>query len=728
MRQGFQRQWQREAYGEANGGMGGVACGGPDGWQKHARRNARLESHLHGIRTAALRISMLVRIVAPLVVAVFAIGLLLQTAIAPTASAKAPFHQNASTKDASTKDTSTKSVVQPAGKPAVAAAASPDSRPNIVLVFADDLGVNDLGCYGRAEHRTPNLDRLASQGTRFSTAYTAQPICSPSRAALMTGKCPARLNLTNYLPGRPDAASQKVLQPRIEGYLPLEEVTIAELLRQAGYATGLFGKWHLGGPRHSPGQQGFDVIESPPANTKPRANGEGVVEGGKGEFAITAAAEKFMADNKDRPFFCYVPHNNPHIPLAASADLVEKNGAAFHPTYAAMIETLDLAVGRLMAKIDELGLAEKTIFIFTSDNGGLHVLEFPGTPATHNRPYRAGKGYLYEGGLREPLLVRWPGVAVAGRVADTPVVLTDLVPTLLEAAGIDAAKTVGPLDGVSLVKLLRGGDLPARPLFWHFPNYTNQGGRPAGAIREGDWKLIEQFEDGSFELYNLAADVAETRNLAADEPQRVEKMAAALRTWRARVGARMPTPNPEFNAALHRPLYIDQDPSRLAPGATAAATEPDWKSWRAAMNDAVKGRKPRVTPAEGDIRLHAKDARVHAETMRYEPQPNKNVLGFWVKAADWADWEFSVEKPGRYEVEVQQGCGAGSGGAEVAVEVGGQTLLFTVQDTGHFQHMILRVIGTVELPAGRHTLAVKPRTKPGVAVMDLRRVVLRPAE
>ncbi|MFM7073766.1 MAG: sulfatase-like hydrolase/transferase [Planctomycetota bacterium] len=629
-----------------------------------------------------------------------------------------------------------------------AAAAERDSRPNIVLVFADDLGVNDLGCYGRAEHRTPNLDRLASQGARFTTAYTAQPICSPSRAALMTGKCPARLNLTNFLPGRPDTTTQKLLQPRIEGFLPLEEVTLAELLRQSGYATGLFGKWHLGGPNHSPQQQGFDVVESPPANTKPQTRGEkrgngesndsvpaknetpdaGLLEGGKGEFAITAAAEKFITDNKDRPFFCYVPHNNPHIPLAASTDLIEKNRDAFHPTYAAMIETLDQSIGRLTAKLDQLGLTERTIFIFTSDNGGLHVLEFPGTPATHNRPYRAGKGYLYEGGLREPLIVRWPGVAAAGRVTDTPVVLTDLVPTLLEAAGIDAAKTVGPLDGVSLVKLLRGGELPARPLFWHFPNYTNQGGRPAGAIRDGDWKLVEQFEDGSLELYNLAADVGETRNLAADEPQRVEKMAAALRAWRLRVGARMPTPNPDFDAAAHRALYIDQDPSRLAPAKTAAATEPEWKAWRTAMNDAAKGRKPRVTPAQGDIRLHAKDARVHAETMRYEPQPNKNVLGFWVKQTDWADWEFTVDKPGRYEVEIQQGCGAGSGGAEVAIEVGGQTLMFTVQDTGHFQHMILKVVGTVELPAGRHTLAVKPRTKPGVAVMDVRRVVLRPTE
>ncbi len=391
-------------------------------------------------------------------------------------------------------------------------------KPNIVLILADDLGVNDLHCYGRSDHRTPNLDALAAAGARFTTAYTAQPICSPSRAALMTGKCPARLHLTNYLPGRADAPSQKLIQPVIEGQLPLEEPTIAEWLKGAGYATGLFGKWHLGNKGFSPSDQGFDVVVSPPANTMPSDT-----EGGKGEYAITAAAEKFIETNRDKPFFCYVPHNNPHIPLGAKADLIEKNKDAFHPTYAAMIETLDDAVGRLMRKVDELGLTDRTIFIFTSDNGGLHVLEFPSTPATHNTPFRAGKGYVYEGGLREPLIVRWPGMITAGKTIETPVVLTDLVPTLLEAAGMNLSKTVGPLDGISLIPLLRDGKAPQRSLTWHFPNYTNQGGRPAGAIRSEQWKLIENFEDGSLELYDLSSDPGEQKNLAAQDPQRAEK-------------------------------------------------------------------------------------------------------------------------------------------------------------------------------------------------------------
>lgn len=601
--------------------------------------------------------------------------------------------------------------------------AAGDAKPNIVLILADDLGVYDLGCYGRKDHRTPHLDRLATQGMRFTCAYSAQSICSPSRAALMTGKCPARLNLTNFLPGRADAPSQRLLQPRIEGQLPLEETTIAEVLKNVGYATGLFGKWHLGGEGFSPREQGFDTVAMPPANTKPSN-----VEGGKGEMALAAAAEKFVEENRDRPFFCYVPHNNPHIPLGASEELITKNREAFHPMYAAMIETLDASVGRLMAKVDELGLGEQTIFIFTSDNGGLHVLESPGTPATHNGPFRAGKGYLYEGGLREPLIVRWPGVVAKGSTCDVPMVLTDLVPTLLKAAGVDPDTAVGPLDGVDITPLLRGEAMKPRTFYWHFPNYTNQGGRPAGAIRQGKWKLVEQFEDESVELFDLAEDVAETKNLAKEEPERAEVLRRELRAWRKRVGARMPTRNPGFDEALHRRLYVDRDASRLVPKTTAKETAPPWREWRNTMNAAVKGRSPRVTPANGDIRLHAKDARVHGKRLRYEPEPHKNVLGYWTEVGDWAEWEFDVPAPGNYEIEIQQGCGSGSGGAEVAVEVGGRSLTFHVEETGHFQQMILCVIGDVEVPVGRQTLAVRPKSKPGAAVMDLRRVVLRPKD
>lgn len=597
---------------------------------------------------------------------------------------------------------------------------APPTKPNIVLILADDLGINDLHCYGRQDHATPNLDRLASQGMRFTCAYTAQPICSPSRAALMTGLFPARLHLTNYLPGRPDAPAQRLLQPRIEGQLPLEETTIAEVLKHAGYATGLFGKWHLGGNGFSPQEQGFDVAVMPPATTSPTPEA-----GGKGEYLISSAAEKFIEERRDQPFFCYVAHNCPHIPLSAIPDLVAKHRDAFNPAYAAMIETLDDSVGRLMKKFEALGLADRTIFIFTSDNGGLHVLESADSPATHNTPFRAGKGYLYEGGLREPLIVRWPNVAKPATTCNTPLVLTDLVPTILEAAGVDVAKDMGPLDGVSIMPLIKGESLPPRTLYWHFPNYTNQGGRPAGAIRDGDWKLIEQFEDGRLELYHLANDPSEMHNLAASDASLANELHGKLKTWRLQVGAQMPLPNPNFDAAPHKCLYIDQDPSRLVAATTAADTRPAWKAWRAAMNAAIKDQTPSVTPATGDIRLHAKDARIHGQTLRYEPQPNKNVLGYWTNASDWAEWEFTAPAAGTYEVDIQQGCGTGSGGALVDVKIDTQSLTFTVQETGHFQKMILRTLGNVQLAPGRHTLSVQPQSKPGAAVMDLRRVVLR---
>jgi arylsulfatase A-like enzyme len=594
-------------------------------------------------------------------------------------------------------------------------------RPNIVLFFADDLGVYDLGCYGRSEHKTPRLDQLAKEGIRFSCAYTAQPICSPSRAALMTGLYPARLQLTNFLPGRQDAPSQKLKQPIIQGQLPAEEVTIAELLKQAGYTTGLFGKWHLGGGKTGPKEQGFDVVDMPAANSKPSET-----EGGKGEYAITAAVEKFIESNRDKPFFCYVPHNTPHIPLGAKPELIEKYKDAFHPTYAAMMETMDDAVGRVLDKLESLGLKDNTIVIFTSDNGGLHVLEFPGTPATHNGPYRAGKGFLYEGGLREPLIIRWPARIAAERVIDTPVMLTDLMPTLLAAVGLDGSKVTGPLDGVNLLDEIAGDKKIAdRNLYWHFPNYTNQGGRPGSAIRQGKWKLIEHLEDGSRELFDLESDVGETKNVATEHSEIVDKLAKELEQWRQQVGAQMMSPNPEFDAQLHRQLYIDKDPSKWSAKATATATAEGWQEWRATMNRVVAGKKAIVTPGDGEIRLQARDARVHGKKLRYEPEPYKNVLGYWTEADDWADWDVTIPEAGSYEIEIQVGCGDSQAGSEVELRVGEKSVSFTVKPTGHFQKMTLRTLDIGPLEAGPQRVEIRPKSKKGVAVMDVRRVVLR---
>lgn len=461
-------------------------------------------------------------------------------------------------------------------------AAAPE-RPNIVFILADDLGVNDLGCYGRKEHDTPNLDRLAAQGLRFTNAYCAQPICSPTRAALMTGKAPARLHLTTYLPGRPNADSQKLLHPKITPHLPLDETTIGEYLKPVGYKTGYFGKWHLGGMGMSPLQQGFDVYYPGKANTMPSAT-----EGGKGEFELTQQALKFVDDNRDRPFFLYLAHNNPHIPLQAKQELVDKYKNTFNPIYAGMIHSLDETVGLVLARLDELKLTERTLVIFTSDNGGLHVPEHVNTPATHNSPFRAGKGHLYEGGLRVPLIVRWPGIVPVGKVSDVPVISMDLAPTLLEAAQV---KTENMFDGVSLGGLFRTGQLSARSLFWHFPHYTNQGGRPGGAIRSGDWKLVEQYEDGRIELYNLTDDVGETISVSERHPERVKELKSRLNDWRKDLAVQTNTPNPRFDAALHKKIYIDTDISKLRPGKTAAEMRPSVQQWHDLLLSAIRPAK-----------------------------------------------------------------------------------------------------------------------------------------
>lgn len=452
-------------------------------------------------------------------------------------------------------------------------------KPNVVFILADDLGVNDLACYGRGEHHTPNLDRLAKDGARFTAAYAACPVCSPTRAALLTGRHPARLHLTTFLPGRGDAPAQKLLHPTIRQHLPLEEVTLAESLKAAGYATACIGKWHLGGAGFGPEKQGFDTVYAGRANTPPTAD-----EGGKGENDLTRQAEAFITANRDRPFFLYLAHNTPHIPLGANRDLVEKYKATFNPTYAAMIDAMDASVGRVMKALEDLKLADRTIVVFTSDNGGLHVPELAADPPTHNTPYRAGKGFLYEGGIRVPLIVRWPGVVSPAQEIATPVISTEWTPTLLAAASVE----VKGLDGVSLVPLLRGRELEARPLYWHVPHYTNQGSRPAGAIRNGIWKLIEHYENGRLELFDLAKDPGERADLAATMPKKAAELRAELAAWRTTVGAQENTPNPTFDAVLHEKLYIDTDVSKLKPGATARLTGEPLAEWRREIDRVVR--------------------------------------------------------------------------------------------------------------------------------------------
>jgi len=617
---------------------------------------------------------------------------------------------------------------------------STEEPPNIVLILADDLGYMDLNCYGRSEHKTPNIDRLASTGIRFEQCFCAQPICSPSRAALMTGKHPARLHLTNFLPGRADCRSQRLVQPVIEGQLPVEETTVAESLRSIGYATGIFGKWHLGEGQFGPKNQGFDEVFQPPADSKPFGDfnhQDERFEGGKSEYAITREAIKFIEEKKNSPFFCYIPHNNPHIALNVNPTVVELNQGTFNPANAAMVQTLDDCVGKVIGTLERLGLLGNTIVVFTSDHGGLHVLESPDSPATFNSPFRAGKGFVYEGGLRVPMIVSWPSKIQQPQVCKTPMMLTDLMPTLMDIAAMDIAKTVGPLDGVSIKKRLLGkADEPTdREFHWHFPNYTNQGGRPSGAFRVGDWKLVENYEDGSVELYELDADPSESSNLAAEQPERVQAMLEKMRDWRYSIGAQECSINEDFDSESHRRLYLDLDVSKLVPSTNFLSTnflstnflstaEP-LRPWRQAMNEAVVGAEPRVTDPSKEIRLQAIEASVYGEKLRYEPETYKNVLGYWTNPDDWASWKLIVPETGEYEVEIFYGCGSGNGGSKVEVLVDSESLFFKVRDTGDFQSIIGERIGTFMLSKGEHTLEVRPRSKANVAVMDIRRIVLR---
>ncbi|MDW8309318.1 MAG: sulfatase [Verrucomicrobiales bacterium] len=441
-------------------------------------------------------------------------------------------------------------------------AATLDARPpNFIFVMVDDLGWTDLGCQGSKFYETPHIDRLAREGMRFTQAYAACTVCSPTRAALMTGKYPARLHITDWITGhvRPYA---KLRVPDWRMFLPHEERTIAEVLRDAGYATASIGKWHLGGPDFYPQHHGFDVNiggfdkGSPPSYFSPY-NIPTLADGPPGEFLsdrLTDEAVRFIQKHRDRPFFIYLPHYAVHTPLMGKSNVIARYQAKADPknphhnaVYAALIESVDDSVGRILQTLEALQLADCTVIFFTSDNGGL--IGPARRRVTSNVPLRAGKGSAYEGGVRVPLLVKWPGVTRPGSVCETPVITPDYYPTMLEMAGLKPARSQ-IVDGVSLVPLLRGRGLLRRDaIYWHYPHYHPGGATPYGAVREGDWKLIEFFEDNRVELYNLRDDIGESRDQAVNQPDLAKRLREKLHRWRAKLGAQMPTPNPDYDPA-----------------------------------------------------------------------------------------------------------------------------------------------------------------------------------
>ncbi len=467
--------------------------------------------------------------------------------------------------------------------------AQQNAKPNIVFILTDDLGYTDLGCYGNPYNQTPHIDALAEQGMRFNQAYVASPICSPSRAAIMTGKHPARLHLTNFLVGeRTDPASPLLPAQWATGGLPSSEVTLAELMKQEGYATGMVGKWHLGGKQDQvPASQGFDYDRVIAKNGLDYYN-YSITSKNKTVFEdegmvyltdkLTEYAVDFIDQNKDKPFFLYMAYSAPHVLIVPRGDKLKKylfdynkyeekynqdyiaalegrSGitpmkeykAKFNPYYAAMLESLDDGVGRIMDKLKELGLDDNTIVVFTSDNGGVGLPELGPTP-TNLEPFRKWKGFMYEGGIRVPLIVKWPGKIQEDVVNENYITGTDYLPTFMEL--LKVRKLPPDIDGRSFLKTLYQSEarFDRGPIFWHYPHFSNQGSRPAGALRWWNYKLVENYETGQVELYNLKEDISEQKDLSAEMPEKTKEMAGMLKKWREDVGANMPVPNPDYKS------------------------------------------------------------------------------------------------------------------------------------------------------------------------------------
>ena len=493
--------------------------------------------------------------------------------------------------------------------------------PNIVFFLVDDLGWSDVGCNGSTFYDTPNIDQLAAEGVRFTDGYAACHVCSPTRASILTGKYPATLNLTDWLNGRGNRPYQVLLNPEKALSLDPEETTLAEVLKEAGYATALFGKWHLGG-KTNPTEHGFDVHEPHSVNSNLGKRGfrspKNIPGLDGGEYVTDRLAElaaQYIDENTDKPFLLYMSHFSVHDPIQGRPDLVEKykkklvgmpaqagpdfilEGNPDSPTYpsraeldallklpeyadtyksypndlvkvkqkqdnvqlAGMVESVDQSLGTLMAKLKEHGIEDNTIVIFMSDNGGMSVMN--GTPhsnvpkqrlngvtSSSNLPLRGAKGWLYEGGIRVPLIVKWPHHGKIGTVCDEPVISTDFFPTILEMVGVE--NKTKDIDGKSFTRLVRGEEMDRGPIYWHFPHYSNHGMQsPGGAIRDGDYKLLEYFENGTVQLFNLVKDIGEQNDLSKIEVQKTKELTEKLQQWRKEVDAQMMSPNPDYDPA-----------------------------------------------------------------------------------------------------------------------------------------------------------------------------------
>ena len=449
---------------------------------------------------------------------------------------------------------------------------------NFIFFLVDDMGWADIGANGSRFHETPHIDKLAASGMRFTQGYAACPVCSPTRASILTGRHPVRVDITDWIPGQGNNANNKLLHPKDRDNLAHSEVTIAEALKEHGYETFYAGKWHLGHHGHWPEDQGFDINigghhkGSPPGGYYAPWTNPALKANKPGEYLterLTEESLRFLETRDPKnPFLIYLSYYNIHTPIqpykkridhyTAKAEKMFKGPTPTqseheglsrmrqdNPALASMVAAVDDSVGTLLAKLDQLKLADNTVVIFFSDNGGLSTLGRGRSGPGCNLPLRASKGWLYEGGVREPTLVRAPGVTPPGSVSHKPVISMDFFPTMLELAGLPTRPKLHA-DGQSLVKQLRGDDTGARTLYWHYPHYHGSGWKPGASIRDGDWKLIEFYHYEKFELYNLAQDPGEQKDLAKKEPQKAANLRAKLKAWQKEMRAKMPVPNPDY--------------------------------------------------------------------------------------------------------------------------------------------------------------------------------------
>lgn len=571
--------------------------------------------------------------------------------------------------------------------PRLAAADAPAKslpRPNMLLIVVDGLGAMDVTGEGHPFLETPALNALARQSLRFTCAYSAGPTAATGWVGLLSGQWPARYASPIKLQPRLGAAHPRFIDSPETPALPAADLRGFSILTARGYACTFAGNWPWSvatgdsGPIPPPELTLVDEPNAALPDITPQLASTLSVGNSPWCLVVRVAGLQPPYEDDEELVSAFRDRRDPQRPVS-------------NPAYAARLKQLDAQIGELLhTLVDGPGRGGETMVIVTSTHGGMCTHEGPGTPATSNAPLREGAGFLYDGGVRVPLWIRWNGQIPAGESRNQPVSTLDLWPTLLASVSsgteVAAADRVVEFDGASLWPIVRdAGHSSDRTLFWHHPYDAGEMARPTAALRQGPWKFLRSLESGRCELFHVATDVSESGNRTAQDSDTVTRFVEELTAWQTAIAA----------APLRR--------------------HPNWQ--------------PQTENSQGEVILAARDADVHGVTLRFEPQPHKNTLGYWADPADWAEWQFMIPRPGRYRVTILQGCGPGQGGSEVELRFPHDSLRFTVEATNGWQDFRERELGVIELTtAGEQTVQVRPQQKPGVAVMDLRELKLTRVE